>query len=66
VNLFDTIGLVSDRLTQLNVEHAFIGGSVIPFLIDDPNIVEFRPTKALRKSPNWRLPKIESSRGPGS
>jgi hypothetical protein len=43
VNLLDSIVIVSETLDQIGVFHAFLGGSVIPLLVDDPALYDFRP-----------------------
>lgn len=45
MNLLDSIVIVSETLDQIGVFHAFLGGSVIPLLVDDPALYDFRPTK---------------------
>jgi hypothetical protein len=35
---------VSDRLEQLNARYAFVGGSIVNLLLDDPQLSRARPT----------------------
>ena len=37
--------LVAKRLGPLDVPFVFVGGAVMPFLVDQPELTEFRPTK---------------------
>jgi hypothetical protein len=37
--------LVSRRLEKLGVEHAFLGGAIVPLLVDDPELHQVRPTQ---------------------
>lgn len=44
MNLFESMALVSRRLNHLGVPYAFLGGSIVPLLVDDPNLHQIRPT----------------------
>ena len=35
---------VSDRIRPLGIEYAFLGGSIVPLLLDDPDLSPIRPT----------------------
>jgi len=35
---------VSDRIRPLSIEYAFLGGSIVPLLLDDPDLSPIRPT----------------------
>jgi hypothetical protein len=41
----ESIHIVARRLDALEIPYAFLGGAVMPFLVDDPALTEFRPTK---------------------
>lgn len=43
-DLFASLQAVSQRLSKLEVPFAFLGGAVVPLLVDDPSLMEFRPT----------------------
>ena len=37
--------LVTRRMLPLETSFAFVGGAVVPLLVDQPDLTEFRPTK---------------------
>ena len=37
--------MVARRLAPLNIRFVFVGGVVMPLLVDQPELAEFRPTK---------------------
>ena len=41
----ESIRIVATRLSPLNVRFVFLGGAVVPLLVDNPTLMEFRPTK---------------------
>jgi len=41
----ESMRIVAKRLEPLDVPFAFVGGAVVCLLVDDPNLVEIRPTK---------------------
>lgn len=41
----ESIHIVAHRLDALRIPYAFLGGAVMPLLVDDPTLTEFRPTK---------------------
>ena len=41
----ESIRIVATRLSPLNVRFVFLGGAVVPLLVDHPTLMEFRPTK---------------------
>ena len=36
---------VARRLAPVRVPYAFLGGAIVPLLLDNPRLIEFRPTK---------------------
>jgi hypothetical protein len=42
--LSDNLLTVSDRIRPLGIEYAFLGGCIVPLLLDDPDVVPIRPT----------------------
>ena len=45
MNPLESIGRVTRRLKRLGVPHAFLGGAVVPLLVDDPELHQVRPTQ---------------------
>src|ERR1043166_3946756 len=41
----ESMRIVAERLVPLNVPFVFVGGAVMPLLVDHPQLTEFRPTK---------------------
>jgi len=41
----ESMRIVARRLAPLNVPFVFVGGAVMPLLVDQPELTEFRPTK---------------------
>ncbi len=41
----ESIAIVTRRLQRLEVPHGFLGGSIVPLLMDHPELHEIRPTK---------------------
>jgi hypothetical protein len=42
--LTDNLLKVSVRIQSLGINHAFLGGCIVPFLLDDPDLMPVRPT----------------------
>jgi hypothetical protein len=42
--LTDNLTEVAGRLRQLEIDFAFLGGCIVPFLLDDPDLMPMRPT----------------------
>jgi len=42
--LTNNLRKVSVRIEKLNIEYAFLGGCIVPFLLDDPDLIPVRPT----------------------
>lgn len=45
MNPREALQSVTQRLAPLGIKFAFLGGAVVEFLVDDPSLIEFRPTK---------------------
>jgi hypothetical protein len=45
VTALESIAVVSSRLKHLAIEHVFIGGAIVPLLLDDPGLHAPRATK---------------------
>jgi hypothetical protein len=45
MNPIESIAIVTRRLQRLNVPHAFLGGAIVPLLVDLPELHDARPTK---------------------
>jgi hypothetical protein len=41
----DAMRTVARRLAPLNIRYAFLGGAIVPLLLDHPALIDFRPTK---------------------
>jgi hypothetical protein len=41
----ESMRLVARRLVPLNVPFVFVGGAVMPLLVDQPELTDIRPTK---------------------
>ncbi len=41
----EAISRVTRRLKRLHVPHAFLGGAIVPLLVDDPALHQVRPTQ---------------------
>lgn len=40
----EAMAIVAQRLECVQVPFAFLGGSIVPLLVDDPGLMDFRPT----------------------
>lgn len=41
----ESMRLVAQRMRSLQTSFVFVGGAVVPILVDHPSLTEFRPTK---------------------
>jgi hypothetical protein len=41
----ESVAIVSRRLRWLGIAHVFVGGSIVPLLLDEPSLHNIRPTK---------------------
>ncbi|MEO6054174.1 MAG: hypothetical protein ABIP97_09195 [Chthoniobacterales bacterium] len=41
----ERLRIVAPHLSATEVHYAFLGGSVLPLLVDIPELMDFRPTK---------------------
>ena len=64
--LSDNLLTVSDRIRPLGIEYAFLGGCIVPLLLDDPDVVPIRPTNdvdvVIMLVGQRRMASIESTR----
>lgn len=45
MNPIESIAQVTRRFKELEIPHAFLGGAIVPLLVDDPDLHQVRPTQ---------------------